>query len=118
MQLESYELRYGKSNCSWASCREGCTAEIFKCHQVRVTYTPELSWQEDVSMEQIDQQEWAHLHRLDRKVSKHSHLVIPSLVTTVQPTELVPRQSQIKRAIIEMMTLIILIIPDMTLTRA
>lgn len=79
-------------------CREGCTAEFFKCHQVRVTYTPELSWQEDVSMEQIDQQEWAHLHRLDRKVSKHSHLVIPSLVTTVQPTELVPRQSQIKRA--------------------
>ena len=83
------------------TCREGCTAEFFKCHQVRVTYTPELSWQEDVSMEQIDQQEWAHLHRLDRKVSKHSHLEIPSLVTrltTVQPTALHPRQSQIKRA--------------------
>ena len=82
-------------------CREGCTAEFFKCHQVRVTYTPELSWQEGVGMEQIDQQEWAHLHRLDRKVSKHSHLEIPSLVTrltTVQPTALHPRQSQIKRA--------------------
>ena len=27
--------RAGTTNCSWASCREGCTADIFKCHQIR-----------------------------------------------------------------------------------
>ena len=27
--------RSGTTNCSWASCREGCTADIFKCHQIR-----------------------------------------------------------------------------------
>lgn len=26
------------SNCSWASCREGCTRDIFKCTQLRVSY--------------------------------------------------------------------------------
>ena len=25
-------------NCSWSSCREGCTQEIFECHQVHVEY--------------------------------------------------------------------------------
>ena len=51
LQLESYELRYGKSNCSWASCREGCTAEIFKCHQLRVTYTPRIEFLESEDIE-------------------------------------------------------------------
>ena len=27
-------LNPGKLNCSWSSCREGCTKEIFKCWQV------------------------------------------------------------------------------------
>lgn len=26
------------SNCSWSSCREGCTREVFKCTQIRVNY--------------------------------------------------------------------------------
>lgn len=28
----------GKQNCSWSSCREGCTKEIFNCWQVEVSY--------------------------------------------------------------------------------
>ena len=27
--------RLGVSRCAWASCREGCTRDIFECHQVR-----------------------------------------------------------------------------------
>lgn len=29
----------GISNCSWASCREGCTKEATRCHQIYVNYT-------------------------------------------------------------------------------
>ena len=28
----------GKKRCSWSSCREGCTHEVFKCIQIEVTY--------------------------------------------------------------------------------
>ena len=34
-QVTRSSLRYGRTNCSWASCREGCTASIYKCHQIR-----------------------------------------------------------------------------------
>lgn len=30
--------RYGVSNCSWASCKEGCTKDVFECLQIRVHY--------------------------------------------------------------------------------
>lgn len=29
----------GLSNCSWSSCREGCTRDIFSCHHILVEYT-------------------------------------------------------------------------------
>ncbi|XP_058793991.1 protein tipE [Phymastichus coffea] len=32
------ESRRGTSNCSWTSCREGCTKELFECTQIRVNY--------------------------------------------------------------------------------
>lgn len=28
----------GASNCSWTSCREGCTKEVYECTQIRVKY--------------------------------------------------------------------------------
>ncbi|XP_073959566.1 temperature-induced paralytic E isoform X2 [Choristoneura fumiferana] len=28
----------GASNCSWASCREGCTKDLYECTQIRVNY--------------------------------------------------------------------------------
>ena len=30
----------GASNCSWSSCREGCTRDIYECHQILVEYQP------------------------------------------------------------------------------
>lgn len=37
-------VRQGASNCSWTSCREGCTREIYNCTQIRVNYKrPSLS---------------------------------------------------------------------------
>ncbi|XP_011707853.1 PREDICTED: protein tipE-like isoform X2 [Wasmannia auropunctata] len=32
------ESRRGTSNCSWTSCREGCTKELYDCKQIRVNY--------------------------------------------------------------------------------
>ncbi|XP_023290183.1 protein tipE [Orussus abietinus] len=32
------ESRRGTSNCSWASCKEGCTKELYDCTQIRVNY--------------------------------------------------------------------------------
>ncbi|XP_046491002.1 protein tipE isoform X1 [Neodiprion pinetum] len=32
------ESRRGTRNCSWTSCREGCTKELYDCTQIRVNY--------------------------------------------------------------------------------
>ena len=74
LQVTSYELRYGKSNCSWASCREGCTQQIFKCHQVRVTYTPKRMYENNTQVDDIAENEWAYLTRSEKQV--RSHIVI------------------------------------------
>jgi len=66
-RVSTYELRYGKTNCSWASCREGCTAEIFKCHQVRVTYTPKRMYENNTLVDEIEENEWAYLTRTEKK---------------------------------------------------
>lgn len=29
----------GLSNCSWTSCKEGCTSSALRCHQILVNYT-------------------------------------------------------------------------------
>ena len=34
-----FSLFTGLSNCSWSSCREGCTRDIFSCHHILVEYT-------------------------------------------------------------------------------
>ena len=58
---------YGKTNCSWASCREGCTTEIYKCHQIRVTYTPKRNYENDTLVEEIQEVEWANLARTEKE---------------------------------------------------
>jgi len=65
-KVMSYSLRYGRSNCSWASCREGCTAQIYKCHQIRVTYTPRRGYNNNTMLEEIQESEWAYLTRTER----------------------------------------------------
>ena len=34
-KVNSIAVKTGKSNCTWSSCREGCTADMFKCFQVK-----------------------------------------------------------------------------------
>jgi len=67
-RLTNYSLRYGKTNCSWASCREGCTAQIYKCHQIRVQYTPREPFKNDTHVDTIPQSQWANLKRTEKPV--------------------------------------------------
>ena len=36
----------GIFNCTWSSCREGCTSDVYRCTHIYVTYTPasNVSW--------------------------------------------------------------------------
>ena len=36
----NHSMDAGAKNCSWSSCREGCTRELYKCFQVFVRYAP------------------------------------------------------------------------------
>lgn len=42
------ETKQGASNCTWSSCREGCTKEVYECTQIRVNYKilPEVKMEE------------------------------------------------------------------------
>jgi hypothetical protein len=37
-QTVDTETKQGASNCTWSSCREGCTKEVYECTQIRVNY--------------------------------------------------------------------------------
>lgn len=43
----------GLRNCTWASCREGCTREATRCHQILVNYSrlPFREWSPSASLE-------------------------------------------------------------------
>lgn len=47
-QTVDTETRQGVSNCTWSSCREGCTKEVYECTQIRVNYKilPEVEREE------------------------------------------------------------------------
>ena len=61
-KVTDVKVNHGKSNCSWSSCREGCTADMYHCYQVRVVYshlpyrngTPSYSINNWVDLERYD----------------------------------------------------------------
>ena len=70
LQVTSQEINYGLTNCTWSSCREGCTAEFFKCHHIRVSYTPQIEYEEEEGglLTDFQEEDWAYLDRTERKV--------------------------------------------------
>lgn len=36
----------GIFNCTWSSCREGCTSDVYRCTHIYVTYTPDTNYSE------------------------------------------------------------------------
>ena len=43
-KVTQVDIRHGSkdTNCKWSSCREGCTADIFVCYQVRIALHYEI----------------------------------------------------------------------------
>ena len=42
-RVSQVEVKHGKSNCKWSSCREGCTADMFQCYQVSSNLSDEMN---------------------------------------------------------------------------
>jgi hypothetical protein len=66
-KANSVIVRHGKFNCSWSSCREGCTADMYICFQVRVVYSKQ-EWVEGTLARHIS--DWVDLTRYDKKEKK------------------------------------------------
>lgn len=56
------EFLSGLSNCSWSSCREGCTTDIFRCSHIFINYKNdtkgEFAGVNFTNVEKIDRIEW------------------------------------------------------------
>lgn len=56
------ETLFGVSNCSWSSCREGCTKDIFKCTHIFVNYKSdphgELAANNYTDVDEVDHIQW------------------------------------------------------------
>ena len=97
-RVSQVEVKHGKSNCKWSSCREGCTADMFQCYQVssnlsdkwiceeivvsdlevlsqfqvRVQYA-RIPYKNDTHASSIPDSEWVQLTRWDQLEEKVMH---------------------------------------------
>ena len=63
-KVTNVSVKQGKTNCLWSSCREGCTADMFQCYQVRVQYVDE-GYREDAYVSEYLDGDWKNLSRFD-----------------------------------------------------
>lgn len=61
----------GLFNCTWSSCREGCTSDVFKCTHIYVSFLEESNF---TFPENATQMELANLTDIDR--SKEAALIV------------------------------------------
>ncbi|XP_012265902.2 protein tipE isoform X1 [Athalia rosae] len=59
------ESRRGASNCSWTSCREGCTKELYDCTQIRVNYKLPINTTTETDKDEEDDDDEEDRRRLD-----------------------------------------------------
>lgn len=48
-QTVYHQFLRGLSNCTWTSCREGCTAEVYSCYHVIVVYVKGKGTKDDIA---------------------------------------------------------------------
>jgi len=63
-KVSNVSVKRGKSNCTWSSCREGCTADMYHCYQVRVKYA-KIPFKNGTPSYEIDYGSWVNLERHD-----------------------------------------------------
>lgn len=62
----------GVSNCSWSSCREGCTKELFECIQIQVNYRAQPNETENTTVVLVSggggaEEQREHLHKRHKR---------------------------------------------------
>ena len=73
-KVSTVEVKHGKNECKWSSCREGCTVELFHCWQVRVIYAPNVPFSNTSTMvANLREDEWIDLTRFDVLENKVMH---------------------------------------------
>lgn len=80
-KVSSVKVITGKKNCKWSSCKEGCTADMYECWQVRVKYSKGKQYVNESSdfNHRVSDTEWEDLTRVDFKDNK-THTDTPLLV--------------------------------------
>lgn len=63
-KVSTVDVKHGKTNCKWSSCREGCTADMYTCYQVRVVYS-KRAFVNGTYATEIPYSEWVDLTRFD-----------------------------------------------------
>lgn len=63
-KVTNLSVKAGKSQCKWSSCREGCTADMYHCVQVRVQYA-KVPYKNGTNAKSIDDNDWVDLRRID-----------------------------------------------------
>jgi len=63
-KVTNVSVKEGKSQCKWSSCREGCTADMYHCVQVRVQYA-KVPYKNGTNAKSISDNEWVDLRRID-----------------------------------------------------
>jgi len=63
-KVSNVSVKRGKSNCAWSSCREGCTADMYHCYQVRVKYA-KIPFKNGTPSYVINNDAWINLERHD-----------------------------------------------------
>ncbi|KAL1454934.1 hypothetical protein WDU94_009063 [Cyamophila willieti] len=74
---ETFEVETlrGTTNCTWTSCKEGCTREVYECTQITVRYKISMNTTEEPS---ITAQSLRLYHRFRRAVMGEEDVLLPS----------------------------------------
>ncbi|KAI5700099.1 protein tipE [Diaphorina citri] len=77
----------GASNCSWTSCREGCTREIYECTQITVSYKVSVNTSVQST---ITAQSLRLYNRFRRAVLGEDDVLLPSFEDNFLETPAIP----------------------------
>lgn len=90
------ERHRGTNNCTWSSCREGCTREIYNCTQIRVNYRRTVlkgnitvtTEPTSIKRERSLRDDYDYLQLFDRQIEQDDYLL------EAQPTGLMGNDSE------------------------
>lgn len=92
----SVESMQGASNCTWTSCKEGCTKEVYECMQIRVNYKINVTEEEAAAQRRLERQERAirEYHYADETTYEESTILDLEAPEEPSPTGLMGNNSE------------------------